>query len=613
MSAGAQAPLEANYQSAVAAYADGRFAEAETLFAAVADRDPVFDHDGDGSARYWLGRVHLARGDTLNAFAEWSRALAVLDHHEAFDPALADAFVRTTFGARLRDAYPRAAMLFLQLLDDSPVAPRHQAQAAFLARDGESVSPGWWGPRDPLPATAWNERLFEHLERVSVAEQMFGDADDERLFDDRGEVFVRYGAPNRRTRIVNFELLKIFAGESAFVPENELWVYENLGPYGHYLFVKESGRYRRATTLDLMPDALRDPFQSSRHSRGASVMAIGMHEVYRQLAQHSSVYVHMLSKLSDLRDRLTADALEAGTRVDRLLSSASMDVSAGLSVELFDEIRGLDDAVEAVRRDSLQSSVTRIPDELPLIARSARFLEEDQTTRVDVFWAIPPDEDGASPSRIRVTAIEYDVGYDRRQVHRSAIDLGATDRYAVTSLRGVGDPFHVAVQVDQSRSEETAAYQAVRSGVYRRDSVRALRSDPARLEMSDLVPMELGRGEMTPFMRSSVAPGNALGLRFEVYNLTYDSDDLVHYRVDYAISRRRDVALLARLFGKSEKVVVSGSADYAAAATRTAETIHLDLGELTAGTVLRIDVTVTDLVTNRSVERALHLPVRTDE
>ena len=57
-----------------------------------------------------------------------------------------------------------------------------------------ALSKAFWMGRDPAPATAANERWIEHCRRVAFAREHFG----ERKFpwDDRGEVYVRYGEPD---------------------------------------------------------------------------------------------------------------------------------------------------------------------------------------------------------------------------------------------------------------------------------------------------------------------------------------------------------------------------------------------------------------------------------
>lgn len=114
----------------------------------------------------------------------------------------------------------------------------------------------YWQRRDPDPATPENERLEEHLRRRDFAREHFG-ADKPPYFDERGQIYLKYGAPQRRytdlghykevnevpisplnpnfaIRIEPGQYGRRITGFSALLPgsvmilENETWSYEHI-------------------------------------------------------------------------------------------------------------------------------------------------------------------------------------------------------------------------------------------------------------------------------------------------------------------------------------------------------------------------------------------------
>jgi len=74
----------------------------------------------------------------------------------------------------------------------------------FFSLPGDSLRREWieeyWRALDPTPTTDKNEMMIEHYVRVRLAREFFS-SDQWPGWDKRGEVFIRYGAPNYRTRI----------------------------------------------------------------------------------------------------------------------------------------------------------------------------------------------------------------------------------------------------------------------------------------------------------------------------------------------------------------------------------------------------------------------------
>ena len=73
------------------------------------------------------------------------------------------------------------------------------------APDRNAYLTRFWGDRDPDLTTAANERQLEHYRRVWFARQHFAKA--KQPWDTRGEMYVRFGEPDHRSRSdwVNFQ------------------------------------------------------------------------------------------------------------------------------------------------------------------------------------------------------------------------------------------------------------------------------------------------------------------------------------------------------------------------------------------------------------------------
>jgi GWxTD domain-containing protein len=140
----------------------------------------------------------------------------------------------------------------------------------------EAVKRRFWTRTDPSPLTKVNERLIEHYRRVAYARIYFGQG--RFPWDDRGEIYVRFGAPDHisssgdlqiemdrevqdaRTNFVQRKRLslQVTPGQPIFpVPSNTrwmYWVYTDLNRGTEFTFVSQFKRseYKFAS----MPDGL---------------------------------------------------------------------------------------------------------------------------------------------------------------------------------------------------------------------------------------------------------------------------------------------------------------------------------------------------------------------
>jgi hypothetical protein len=283
---------------------------------------------------------------------------------------------------------------------------------------------------------------------------------------------------------------------------------------------------------------------------------------------------------------------------------------------------------------------------LPLFVRQARFLDEDGTTRTEIYWGVPPG--GLQPSKwmqqavrdagyplkdylLMTTVVQHTEAFEERVVNRRGHllrDLADARDVAVAPqtyiARGDTGLFHIAVAWDQyvtTLDEEGRPgnpEMRVRAGTYRADSLQGLRNDPRRLEMSDLKPMVVLSQEgalsvdnlvesATLYPFDTLAPETPLLLYFEVYHLAFNPGDETQYTVAYEIRRSQDKGGLLRFLGRPGDESTSVQTEYAGSDRTAREHILLDFTEWEGRGALEVTVRVTDRVTGQHVERTLSL------
>lgn len=212
------------------------------------------------------------------ALSVWEEASEILGGENLHDPRIGIAFMETATQNTAVDQYDTASDLYLWGLG-SPLLPEGRAaldeefdrvrliwtdeQIAEWDALRESDPEGsrralkrFWIEKDPTPSTAVNERLIEHWERIRHARENFVYNRSSALgTDDRGEVYLKYGAAARVRRgnlgASESELnLRIQDPESRMRmrvydtnPQYEVWVYERLNTEGftYFLFGNTEG------------------------------------------------------------------------------------------------------------------------------------------------------------------------------------------------------------------------------------------------------------------------------------------------------------------------------------------------------------------------------------
>ena len=258
---------------------------------------------------------------------------------------------------------------------------------------------------------------------------------------------------------------------------------------------------------------------------------------------------------------------------------------------------------------------------LQVAFRFARFLDEDGATRTELFWSHPPDTVLTEDRLVQLTTVQKQVDYRTRSwmTNRYAPneeELAGRAYVHTRTLHGDTERYHLHLQWELYDAAPGAAAlgQRRRVNVFKVDSLTALNPDPARLEISDLMPsldLDPERLEtpdssgfvIKPYPLPNVTFGTVLALYFEVYHLTFGPDDRTHYTVEFEIARR-EKGDVWRLFRPKEERTAAATA-YTGDSRTAHEYIIVDLSEEDKAGPLKVTVRLIDDITGQQVERSI--------
>ena len=506
-------------------------------------------------------------------------------------------------------------------------------------------------------------------------------------------IYIRLGEPSEITN-VQFDKTSfrnkvldrsLTINESDF-PNNEFWYYKHIDKTAYYLFHDKSGTFQLGEINNLIPPSIRSGLGSSTRGRAkARYLIRTMEEIYRQLSLYHEDYSFRYQEMASFSGMLDeaeiaaetagligndgddqVDAEGDGTLRDLLANSRGPDFSdTGLPGSSFNPNRpdlfvqsamASDKASEELQLASREEYVPQVRsnvfDELaplPLLIRSARFLDPDGSTRTEIYWAAPTGSlslekedqtalinDGYTSDDylIVVSTVQKAPDFTERMVnHERKLlkDIGTGEEISISNqtaiVRGDSGLYHIAIQWDQfvALLDETGTPREigphVKANVYRQDSLQSLISDGVTLEMSDLKPMVIpamtSQDELTrelfataiPYPSTRIKRDTPIILYFELYHLAFNNEDLTRYSIEYTIEQTPGGGLRlgrGRQAGTSFKSTQEGS-------TRTsAEQLVIDLSEWRGRGEIDITVTVTDEITRQQVSRSLSYTL-TDE
>ncbi len=497
----------------------------------------------------------------------------------------------------------------------------------------------WWRSQDPLPASIVNERIVEHVRRIQYALEHYACSTCLTGYDTRGEIYVRYGAPERSTRIVFDDPLLIDAVYQPGVavspedfPDNEFWRYLNLDRDAYFLFIRDGTSYRTGTSADLLPHGLRAGLGQGGRGQVKSKMVLAvMRSIYRQLALEHQFFG---TRFSDLDQWLSANEetgrlqsrdpienakiitgagnLTQGERsqpsdLGRNMGQTASTFAQGMILNARSEDQQATYQREILLPPSTSDVLQTLPT-FPLAIRHARFLKPDGTTTTEIYWHpefgrfYVSEDHSAMGYIIQIYSAQETGNHVPIQSNTDAIRVQTPSGIQEVTIpvqtirmhRSVG-MYHIALQWNQYEVIPDSIGKQLGVASRRIDSLYALDASGLELEMSDLKPLVYtGTDEPFPWPHMWIQKKTRFGLAFEIYHLTFGLDDRTRYTVTYEISAKRGRT-------SSTSVGLEGQ-------SRTErEEILLDLNQYT-GEIL-VTITVQDQISRSMSSRSLILRV----
>ncbi|HEX9653080.1 MAG TPA: GWxTD domain-containing protein [bacterium] len=220
---------------------------------------------------YQRGIAQRDSGNWQAALDTWWTAMDTTRTQIKPDPRIGCAFIELTTQKQATDYYDKANDMYFwgiscdvssfkdELRDEidriSPLL-REEIYEVWpkLLKDADPALTknlrGFWVSKDPIPSTTINERLIEHWERIAhVREKYKNENTTVYGCDDRGLVFVKFGAPDQSYRS-NFgsDQLEIMRWIDDFMlrqevqrfnnnPDFEIWIYKTLKKNESTIFI----------------------------------------------------------------------------------------------------------------------------------------------------------------------------------------------------------------------------------------------------------------------------------------------------------------------------------------------------------------------------------------
>lgn len=530
--------------------------------------------------------------------------------------------------------------------------------------DATSILREWWVTQDPAPSTPDNERLMTHLQRVRFALDNYQHDPSPAGYDDRGDIYVRYGSPYRQREILfnSMQFLKKVVRPSVGVaradfPDNEVWTYPHIHNKGRFIFI-DQGRdgYREGIVSDLLPQALRSLDNSPRGENRAYSSIHSMQHIYRQLALvsgHGNDVYGAINRYLDVQAQMQSNATAGyATRGKKVgFGSGQQAVYANPATgdfSLSTTTSGIMRTSEVMDRELQRRRANEMPVDyigqelapIPAAIRATRFLSAQGDTKIRIDYAIPSGEtwslfsdedqqfqgDEEDDDVVAIEAVSsHGIAYDDQET----IADSTASRYVLPESSEAApqtiflSPFEesgmVALQVDGLAAPSIVKDSIVARSVHWFRDLRPLSTSARGLEMSDLVPLDMS-GEAgvpqniqqaTPYPYEKLRASDDIALLFEIYGLRYNQDDQTQWTATYETIAEIERNWFARRFGENTRTERTSAAfSFSGSSSNSAEFISIDLSRfrnIDSPTPLTIRVTVTDETRDISVERTTEL------
>jgi GWxTD domain-containing protein len=530
----------------------------------------------------------------------------------------------------------------------------YQALADTLAR--QSYLGEFWQRRDPDILTSINERVIEHYRRVWYARTFF--AEKVTPWDRRGEVYIRYGEPDFRSRSNNRQFVMDPKVEAV---RNRMAV-DMYGPEATYLtFTGPVFPIRRMRRLDRRIEVQNGP-NTGEDIEADENLALTPGEQASLLSDLDLEATSITDINGNPRSRLEFDAYGPVTTDSEFESVAwetwtYTELRGGVEFTFTDEVGnsvfdfapmpptplGDNKLTGAARMMAYvpgvlyDKTMAVIPDlyvpgmgaeDLHFYYDLADFKGEDGQTVIEVYYGVPPKEvdmakgDLGHLIQVQGSLALADEGH--AHIYRSAKDFLYQNSEAFDTTKGsfVADALQVKVFPGTYQLQvQLKDLISGRVGVYKQNlTVTDFRSEDLQvsgiLMASDVrdngTNLRLKKRDVwiTPMPSRAYADGGKVFAYFEIYNLKIDTFGQTRYKVRYQVQFNPGVGAglagtvssgVRSLFNR-KKIQVSVAYEQVGSDTTEGEYIELDLRKAKAG-VNVLQVQVTDVETGQEASR----------
>lgn len=493
----------------------------------------------------------------------------------------------------------------------------------------------FWQRHDPTPGSPGNAKRVEHFRRVGYALTYYSESASP--WDQRGEVYVRYGEPAHKSRSGNmrFEtdphVVRVKDRLFATLSEDEKRE------------IYQLHRRIRTSTRDVEYEGIRrnqivvSDFESAEFETDQIGSALGR-GVQRQPGdrydRNNFVSPTDRTGIPEIRG-VPLFPIESGRPWEYWIYPDVVDGVEIVFMALYKgaayefatppgsgrgisqhnasgwNLRRSDDTiVRAIKRQPSILRLNRKP--LPFIYDTASFRVTDDTTRVEIYVGVPlrghPD-----PSKLEASAVVFDSRWTTLGEAVAPVHVVEGDTMGVAEVN-VGLPadgeFILALQATHTGTRaSTSIRAALPVDGYGPDSLRL-----SQLEFASHIDLDAGKEtkdgmRVNPRPGRVYGPGEAVTVYYEIYGLSRDAFEQNRYRVDYTVEPLDGGNLAARVVGGIARAVMDGgrkvieiSYERTGATDIEHETVQIDVTGTEPGTY-RLRVNVTDVLSSTSYTR----------
>ncbi len=560
-------------------------------------------------AKLQLGQVLKEAGRTDEAFAMLKEVVdtpnayqrrAFLELAEMYQRARNDDPFDAQLDAYLEGLPPSEQALYYDL---SLVVIRDELSRFKATPDEErkAQSENFWAIRDPAPVTAANERWIEHCRRVAYARENFGKV----VFpwDDRGDVYVRYGEPDHTSRSddIRFETeARVLEVKERLVNRAGLGIVGliksrdvQLNEYG----VSLDPRERAVKPLGPIGSILRELSETGGNRTtesekdGARKGSIGVGVSRNVVSAMKSATVlgwPVYPVTGKIWEYWIYTNVGPGIEITFTqpffpgpFGYADMPLGIGTDSDVVRNWQQMNPHV-VIDRAIASTPSTYSPDfasePMEFYFDSAQFKGPDGRTDIEIYYGVPVSEmkflesQGGDPAAFLKRGVAL-VDREHGQVYRDVEEMAYYSKGVLDSTKIAFVPeldrlslppgkYQMSVQIRDESSHKSQVYkQQVTLSSYEGEGLRL--SD---IQMAASIRPNIGvkfakRGlEVVPNPSLAYLPGQPVFVFYEVYNLKKDEFGGTKYRVSYKLHSTeqgnlavRVLKALGRMVGKQEK------------------------------------------------------------